>query len=69
MSELKAKLKKAINNIDFDNLSESQKMSLENALAILKVDWDKFNEIVKIKKETTHWSYLPNVPISKEVEV
>lgn len=40
MSELKDKLLKAINEIDFDNMCEYQKDTLQKALVMLLTKWD-----------------------------
>ena len=68
MSELKEKLQKAINEIDFDNMCEYQKSTLEKALVMLQVKW--FNNNAKnlekadrkpmskiVKTYNTYWNW------------
>ena len=60
MSELKNKMLKAINEIDFDNMYVTQKDTLEKALIMLQVKWRNYRAVNLISQDiTTNLIFIP----------
>jgi len=61
MNELKEQLLNAINDIDFDNLCENQNSTLEKALVMLQVEWDKC-VVINLEQTFNTTKFMPLVP-------